>query len=88
MHVNSTRKLLALYTPLPLALCACVSGATLSERVDYLALHTERTHDAAMRCEAGARSRWPRPTRSSSATRCSGASRPRAPALGDRALEH
>ena len=53
MHVNSTRKLrLALYTLLPLALCACVSGATLSERVDYLALHTERTHDAAMRCEA------------------------------------
>lgn len=31
---------------------ACISGATLADRADYVAVHAERTHDAALRCDA------------------------------------
>ncbi len=35
-----------------LALAGCISGTTFAERVEDLRHHTERTHDAALRCDA------------------------------------
>ncbi|MFT4704804.1 MAG: hypothetical protein ACI81R_002512, partial [Bradymonadia bacterium] len=50
MHRNSLS--VALLAFALVGLSGCVSGAQLQEQAEYVAEHAERTHDAALRCDA------------------------------------
>ncbi len=52
MNPDTVLTRLALVVALALTSTACVSGAQLGIDADYVAEHAERTHDAALRCDA------------------------------------